>query len=396
MVLLAIAHRYGPEKFGNISLAITIAEIFRTAAEFGIDTVCIRRFSQCSEAEQCAFLPRMLSTKIQTAGFFFVVAIGTALILSGTPNQVALTAVAGLSIFLANIVSAFSALFQSRFAMSRVLIATSWSVAFYVLLSFVAIEYEWPLLVVISLLPLSELLNGIFLWRQGLPRSVLQIDHRASRDLLRESLPMGLMAIMVILYFRFDNFVVFKLEGSAALGLYAAAYRLSEPALMVCVAFSTTLYVLLSGTRDDPRLHVKLWPMVLRTMWPAYGFILLVSSGLFFWGQLLLRFISPNYLAASDLLKVLALVLLVRTVNVSLTSILNSRGQYSVLAKITAICLVVNIVSSITLVSLLGVPGAAWSALITEAFNAVAQGRAVVEDRSVVAAVLTVSDARIQ
>jgi O-antigen/teichoic acid export membrane protein len=67
-------------------------------------------------------------------------------------------------------------------------------------------------------------------------------------------------------------------------------------------------------------------------------------------------------------------VLLVRTVNITLASILNSRGQYSVLAKVTATTLLSNAVLALLLIPKFGIEGAAWAAFGTELWNMAALG----------------------
>ena len=95
-------------------------------------------------------------------------------------------------------------------------------------------------------------------------------------------------------------------------------------------------------------------------MWPAYAFILCAIAGLVFGGQILLRHFGTAYtLAAYPVLRVLAFVLFFRTVNITLTSVLNSEGKYAAVAKITATTLLVNIVAALMLIPPFGIQGAA-------------------------------------
>ena len=118
-------------------------------------------------------------------------------------------------------------------------------------------------------------------------------------------------------------------------------------------------------------------------MWPAYLFVVGAGGVLIFFGETILRHFGSSYLAAYPVLLILSIVLLPRTLNITLTSILNSRGQYSALAKITASNLVVNLVLAIVLIRSFGIQGAAWAALGTELWNVIAQGSWVVLGSSV-------------
>ncbi len=102
-------------------------------------------------------------------------------------------------------------------------------------------------------------------------RHSIRLD-RHPQSLPRE-LPIGLMAAMVMLYFRLDNILIYKFVGSAALGLYAAGFRIVEPALMVPHAFSISLFTILSSRFERrSRRAPHRASASLRAMWPAYLF----------------------------------------------------------------------------------------------------------------------------
>jgi Na+-driven multidrug efflux pump len=72
-------------------------------------------------------------------------------------------------------------------------------------------------------------------------------------------------------------------------------------------------------------------------------------------------------------LRILTVLLFVRTINVTLTALINSTGRYSALARIAVSNLVVNVVLVLILVRTFGVVGAAWAAFGTEFWNMCAQ-----------------------
>lgn len=381
-ILLLIAGKYGPTLFGKLALAISMMEIFRAFSEFGIDTVAIRRFSQEQASGRPRLLAQIVSTKVVAAAVCYAVSLLLMIALAGDSITLLFSVIANLSLFSANLVGAFSSYYQSQLKMSEVLPATVVSFGLYLLLSSVLIFSHVSLVAVISLLPLCELLNATLLWRKTRDIPRFHFDFSKSISLLKESLPLGCMAAMVLLYVRLDNILVFKFIGSAALGIYAAGFRLVEPALMVPHAFSMSLFTILSSRAHHSLKRKDLLAGVLHSMWPAYLFVLGAGGVLIFFGETILRHFGSSYLAAYPVLRILSVVLLPRTLNITLTSILNSRGQYSALAKITASNLVVNLVLAIVLIRSLGILGAAWATLGTELWNLIAQGVWVVLGRS--------------
>ena len=376
-ILLAIARHYGPKDFGEIVLAISLTEIFRTISECGLDTIAIRRFRQSPESSKTTLLGAFIGTKLLLATVGYAISILALFAIANTGREILLGTVAGLSLFSANIVGAFSSYFQSSFSMSQVLSTTVRSVILLIALTAISVACGWPVVVVIAGLPAAEGVNATLLWIRCGKRIRLRFDLREALSLLGESLPIGVMGAMVILYFRLDNLIIFKFCGAAALGLYAAASRIVEPLLMIPHSFSTTLYSLFSGRRDR-NLGVRVdFRTVLRTMWPAYGFAATAVIIAIAAGHYLLAYFFPEYLSAYLVLRLLAIVLLVRTGNVTLTAILCSFGRYSTLARISAATLVINVGLAFILIPRYGPWGAALAALLTESWNCLAQWRSV-------------------
>ncbi len=377
-VLLLIAGKYGPTLFGKLALAISMMEIFRAFSEFGLDTVAIRRFAKENASERTALLAQIVTSKIVAATVCYLLSLAIMVILAGKSLTLLLSAIASLSLFSANLVGAFSSYYQSQLKMSEAFPATLLAFGIYLLASIALIFSHVSLAVVICLLPACELINAGLLYRKlsHVPR--FDFDFSKTISLFRESLPLGIMAAMVLLYVRLDNIFVFKFIGSAALGIYAAGFRMVEPALMVPHAFSISLFTILSSHNHASLARKHLARAVLQSMWPAYVFIGCAGGVLIFYGESILRHFGSSYLTAYPVLRILSVVLVFRTLNITLTSIINSRGQYSALAKITASNLVVNLVLAILLIPRFGIEGAAWAAFGTELWNLLAQAGCVI------------------
>ena len=116
----------------------------------------------------------------------------------------------------------------------------------------------------------------------------------------------------------------------------------------------------------------------LRTMWPALLLTMAIVAIMLLTGKALLERFFPQYLAAYPILVVLVFVLAARTINVSLTALLNSRAKYLLMAKLSALNLAANIFLVLLLVPKLGALGAAWAALGTESVNTLLQGKGVI------------------
>src|SRR5450759_695570 len=163
-ILLAIARHYGPKDFGEIVLAISLTEIFRTISECGLDTIAIRRFRQSPESSKGTLLGAFVGTKMLLATVGYAVSILALFAIANTGREILLGAVAGLSLFSANVVGAFSSYFQSRFSMSQVLSTTVRSVILLIVFTAISVVCGWSIVVVIAGLPVAEGVNAALLW----------------------------------------------------------------------------------------------------------------------------------------------------------------------------------------------------------------------------------------
>jgi O-antigen/teichoic acid export membrane protein len=372
-LFLLIARAYGPSQFGSLALAVSVTEIFRTFSEFGIDTVTLRRLS-AGEAVPPKILSDVLGTKLLLSSFSYMASMVVLFLLARTKTEILLGAVASLSLLTANVIGVFVSFFQSRLQMNSVLVATVFAYGGLAATSYAAVRYHLSIAYVIALLPAAEAALAFILWRRSAQNIRPNLQLRNCFFWVRESLPLGLMAAMIVLYFRLDNIIIFYMAGEHALGLYAASCRMLEPALMVPHAFSLTLLTVLSRENQvSPERTALIW----RSMWPAYLFSIGCAAFILLFGAQALGVVGPQYVAALPVLHILAVVLIVRTMNITLTAALTSEGDYAALAKITGWLLPLNIVLAIVLVSKLGIRGAAYASLLTECCNFVAQGRLV-------------------
>ena len=373
-VFLAIASRYGPAQFGRVSLAITVMEIFRSFSECGLDTVALRNLSQLRNRSACsALLSRIVTLKLVAAALFYALALVVIKLLARDRSEIVLGAIASISLFSSNLVGAYISYHQSQLKMPAVFPCTIFAYGIYTIVAIGAIHSGSPLWLVLALLPMVEALYSRTLMIKADMLSELRCDFSGASSLIKESLPLGIMSATIFLYLRLDNMLIFKFLGSAALGLYAASVRIIEPTLMVPGAFSTTLLSVMSARGAERVGRRQLASIVWQTMWPAYAFTGCVTASLLLGGEHLLLLFGPAYLAAYQSLRILSFCLLVRTVNITVTALINARGDYYLLARITTVNLLINFGLVILLLPRYGLAGAAMGALGTECWNMAAQ-----------------------
>src|SRR5579863_5850050 len=201
-ILLGIARIYGPGSFGQVSLAISLVEILRTFSEFGVDTVSIRKFAQVEPADRPKLLASIAGTKLILGIFFYCIGVGLLFFVADNRTEIQLGLIAGLTLLFASVLGAISSYFQSSFSMSRIFRTTTLGSAVSIIFAVVSIYSHAPLLLVMVALPMADAVNLLLISRRlGVPFR-MRFSVVEALSLLRESLPVGVMAVFVVLYVR--------------------------------------------------------------------------------------------------------------------------------------------------------------------------------------------------
>jgi O-antigen/teichoic acid export membrane protein len=191
------------------------------------------------------------------------------------------------------------------------------------------------------------------------------IFHRGrARHALRQALPMWLAGLVSLLYFKVDTLFLHAMAGDAELGVYGAAYKLFEGAMLLPAVVLAVTFPQLARAHDDPpaqrRLEQRLGASLL-----GLGF--LVGVTLFLGRALLVETVfGVGFRAAERSLAVLAAGIPVLYVNFGLTHFLLARNLERVTTGLSFMMLVLNVALDVALIPHGGGPGAAWATILSE------------------------------
>lgn len=250
MVVGFIIARYlGPASFGDLSFAIAFTGIFAAVGALGLDSFIIREIintpGEKNEILGTAFWMRISVNMllIPTAVLIYVWFRSLAVIQD--ESLAVLIAFCGLaSLFKSfNIIdSYFQSQVQSKYVVHVQNICLVISAGVKVLL----IILNLPVIYFALALALDALFVAIGLViiyrRKALQHiSRWQFDSGRAKSLLKQSWPLIMSAVMVSLYMQID-LVMLKTKGSEAVGIYAAAARISEAWFFIPVAIVTSVF----------------------------------------------------------------------------------------------------------------------------------------------------------
>jgi O-antigen/teichoic acid export membrane protein len=373
LLLLLVAKRFGPEDFGRLSLVLSLVEIVRVVADFGLDIVTIRRFSANKLLSE-RLLGNTLSLKLISAALGYIASIVVYWLLYHDMQGVRLAFIVATSLTTSLLLNAFVAYFQANLNMSSIIISSLASTLSYVSLTFFGFSHQWPLMSFAVIIPATELIN--LLITSSIYKRIssirLRFDRRIVLGLIRESVPVAIGGIAVVLYLRLDNLLVGLFLNEASVGLYSAGYRFTEPFMLVFSSLSLSIYASLSrqGKIDISKKGAKTMFRILATVIGLSSVSALLLS---FFAVRLLAMISPEYHNAVTVLRILSLSIVFKALNAQLTAMINSRGRFSIITVIAIINLTINIVLNLLMIPRYGIIGAAIAVTITEGVNTIMQ-----------------------
>lgn len=199
----------------------------------------------------------------------------------------------------------------------------------------------------------------------GAPEAVAPPPH-AVGPLLAQVLPFALGAWVWMAYFRVDVLLLQRLATPAALGLYAAAYRVIEALLLVPRTVVGVTYPAASAAWRDGTLTRRLLArpgqlLALASLAAAGGLWALAPATMTF------LFGAP-FADGAAALRVLALAIPVLFLNQYLGMLLPATHRQNVWVALLGLALVVNVIANLLLIPRYGIAGAAGATLISEGF----------------------------
>jgi O-antigen/teichoic acid export membrane protein len=191
--------------------------------------------------------------------------------------------------------------------------------------------------------------------------SALEPSRISARRWLRESWPLFLNQLLQGLFFKVDGLLLPGLAGTAAAGVYAAAYKVSEGAGIVSSSFTLALFPRLSRGTDPTEAYRLALRLLFQVAFPlAAGTALLADPIIAVVG-------GREYLPDSAVaLAILICYLPLSYANGLTQYLLISAGRQRLLTTAFVAALVFNLVANLLLIPRYGYVGAAWVTVASE------------------------------
>jgi len=247
-----MARYLGPEGFGVYSFALAFVYLLNPLTTLGLDSIVVRELvrepASGAETLGTAWLLRLLGS---TAALVLCnVAIG----LLRPEDALLRSLVAVVSVGpLFQTVDTIDLWFQSRLQAGRSVAAKSVAFVIAAASKIVLILAEAPLIAFAAVgvveLALSAVAVGVAYAASGHAITTWQINWAKGRDLLRLSWPLAVSSMAIVTYMKIDQVMLGEMLDARAVGMYAAATRVSELWYFIPMGIASSAFPLLVEVR---------------------------------------------------------------------------------------------------------------------------------------------------
>lgn len=365
-----VARYLGPERFGLLNYAISFVALFSGIATLGLDGIVVRNLLQNSEN-----IARLMGTaftlKLVGAIALFGVVSATLYLtsLDASTNTMVLIISGGMLFKSFNVIEFyFQSKVQARFTTISQFCALVVSSSVQIALIFrnaSLVWFAWALvlenvtmgvsLVFMYLKNRSKISEWRFKWQLGV-------------DLLRDSWPLALSGLMIMIYMRIDQIMIKEMVDAKALGYYAAAVRLSEAWYFIPMTITASIFPAIMNARKigDGIYYERLQKLFDLMFWIALA-VALPTTFLAEYGITLLY--GENYIPAAGVLSIHIWAGIFVFLGVAVSKYLLAENLVMVSFGQAAAGCIANIILNVILIPSYGIKGAAWATLVSYAMT---------------------------
>ncbi len=259
-----IARYLGPISFGDLSFADALTAIVAAVGTLGLDSFIIREIIK-EPKQRNEILGTSLLMRLGVNLLLIPISIGLYLLFHnlsdqpGTPLTLIIVLLSFASFFKSfNVIDSY---FQSQVQSKYVVQVQNACVILSACVKLLLVYFQMPLWYFAAALTFDAfILAAGLLWmyyKRGMDVRQWTFNSTRAVSLLKQSFPLILSAVMVSIYMKIDQ-VMLKSIGSAEVGIYSAAAKISEAWYFIPIAIVTSVFpAIINARQHDPERYQK-------------------------------------------------------------------------------------------------------------------------------------------
>jgi O-antigen/teichoic acid export membrane protein len=363
-----VARYLGPERFGLLNYAISFVALFSGIATLGLDGIVVRNLLQNSK-DRARLLGTAFTLKVVGAIVLFV-AVSATLYLTphDTSTSPMILIIAGGMLFKSfNVIEFyFQSTVQARFTTISqfcALVVSSLVQIGLILRHASLVWFAWAL--VLENVTMGVLL--VFMYLKNRSRiSKWRFKWQLGVHLLRDSWPLALSGLMIMIYMRIDQIMIKEMLDAKALGYYAAAVRLSEAWYFIPMTITASIFPAIMNAKkiSDGVYYDRLQKLFNLMLWIALAVVVPTT---FLAEYAITLLYGENYIPAAGVLRIHIWSGIFVFLGVAVSKYLLAENLVMVSFGQAVTGCIANIILNVILIPSYGIKGAAWATLVSYA-----------------------------
>jgi len=367
VVTIYLARYLGTAGFGKYNFVFAYLAFFNILTDLGLQTILVREMSR-----DPSITPKLIGNAYIIRLILTVTAIISSIVVISLMSYPADTTtyvyIASLTLLFVSFSDFYRTIFEANLRMEYNITAKLVFKFLSAVLILWIIFAKGTLLHIMIALVLSEmvktLLNYSFSRKFVTPQ--FKIDFGLWKYLIKECLPLALSSIIIIIYSRIDVIMLSIMKGDVPVGLYSAAYKLSDPFLLIPSALGVSLFPIMSksfrNSREELiRIYELSFKYILIIMLPIAIITTLLAD------RIILLIYGDAFEGSATALQILIWALIFTSLNSILSHLLVSMGEQKLSTVSHTLCAVVNVVLNFFLIPVLSYNGASIATVATSA-----------------------------
>ena len=365
--LVYIARYLGPENYGTYTFVFAFIYFFSFIPDMGVHQILVREAAK--EPENAGKLignGMIMQVCLSLAALFLAfVLINIINFPQSTRNALY---IASLGLLISG-TGAYGIIYEAKLRMEYSLLFNLANRVVFLLLIYLAISNQWGLNFLIFASISATLTHNLLmiLFAKKLVKVSFEIDLPLMKQLLREATPIAIASVFTVIYFRIDVVMLSFLRGDTEVGLYAAAYRLTDALVFLPTVITTSTFPLMSKYYKDSFDSFSF--AYTRTFKYLFATGLMIAVLVTFASGKIIYLVyaseHPEYQSSAIALQILIWTTAIMFITTLISTTCISSGNQQIVSKRAIIAALLNVILNLILVPLIGYAGAAIATVLS-------------------------------
>ncbi len=367
VVIIYLARYLGTAEFGKYNFVFAYIAFFGVITDLGLQTILVREM-----ARDPSTAPKLIGNayfiRIILTVFAVVLSMIVISFLSYPADTTTYVYIASFALLFISFSDFYATIFQANLRMEyREIAKFAFKIISAALIIWIIYSYGTLMQVMLVLL-FSEMVKTLisYLFSRKLVRPRFEIDFGLWKYLFVEALPIALAGVIFTLYFRIDVIMLSLMQGDAPVGIYSAAYKLSEPLALIPVALLTSMFPIMSASlKTSKERLIRIYRFCIR-----YLFILILPIAIgttLLADRIIFLIYGAEFAGSATALQIIIWASVFTSAGYVLTNLLVSTGKQKLYTWCMVLCAIVNVTLNFILIPALSYNGAAIATVATTA-----------------------------